>query len=366
MNLGGRPGFNPRPARARLETPLSYTIPEHRQGAARKAAEALRSARRVVLTTHVNADGDGTGSEIAVAAWLREQGVEAFIVNPTPWPDLFAFLIPHPSWVLPAGSDEAAEVCASADLVCVLDTGEYPRIGRVKPMVAHLPTVVIDHHPKAGQAIGGLSFRDDTAAATGEMIHDLIHIAGGPWPAAAIDGMYTAIMTDTGNFRFSNSSPEVHRVAAELVARGARPEPLYNEVYASAPMRRFRLLEACLATMDHREGVSWMTVPTESYRELGAQPDDLEGLVDYPRSLEGTEVALLFRGTNLGGTKVSFRSNGLVDVNRLAREFGGGGHVRASGALVDAGMEQAIRTVVEKTRRAVAAARNSNEDGSGS
>ena len=338
---------------------MSYTIPEHRRDEARRAADVLRSARRVVLTTHVNADGDGTGSEIAVATWLRELGIEAFIVNPTPWPDLFGFLVPHRSWVVPAGSDRAEELCASADLACVLDTGEYPRIGRVKPMIGHLRTVVIDHHPKGDKAIAGHAWRDVSASATGEMIHDLIHAAGGPWTPGILDALYTAIMTDTGNFRFSNSSPDAHRVAASLIERGAEPEELYNEVYASAPVRRFRLLEACLRTLDHREGVSWMQVPTDVYQELDAQPDDLEGLVDYPRSLEGTEVALLFRGTNLGGTKVSFRSNGLVDVNELAREFDGGGHVRASGALVDATMEKAIETVVERTRRAVAAARNS-------
>ena len=338
---------------------MSYVIPEHRRKDAARAAEALKAARLVVLTTHVNADGDGTGSEIALASWLREQGVEAFIVNPTPWPDLFGFLVPHRSWVLGAGSSRAQEVCASADLALVVDTGEFPRIGRVKPMIQHLPTVVIDHHPKGGQAIGGLSYRDATASATGEMVFDLIHGAGGPWTRTALDGMYTAIMTDTGTFRFSNSSPEAHRVAAALIEQGVEPEVLYNRVYASAPIRRFRLLEACLKTLDSRDGVSWMTVPTESYQALDASPDDLEGLVDYPRSLVGTEVALLFRGTNLKGTKVSFRSNGLVDVNELAREFGGGGHVRASGALVDAEMEAAIETVVERTRRAVASARNS-------
>ena len=326
----------------------------------------MRAARRVVLTTHVNADGDGTGSEIAVASWLRAMGAEAFIVNPTPYPDLFKFLIPDRNWVLSAASDRAQEICASADLAVVLDTGEVPRIGRVKPMISHLRTIVIDHHPVGGKPIGGLSYRDATASATGEMLYDLFLAAGGPWPEEALRGMYVAMMTDTGNFRFANSSAEAHRVAAELIARGVEPEVLYNQVYASAPMRRFKLLESCLSTLDSKDGVSWMCVPTEQYKALNASPDDLEGLVDYPRSLEKTEVALLFRGTKLEGTKVSFRSNGLVDVNELAREFGGGGHIRASGALVEGNMEQAIKTVVERTRRAVATARNPRQEAASS
>ncbi|HSG47817.1 MAG TPA: bifunctional oligoribonuclease/PAP phosphatase NrnA [Longimicrobiales bacterium] len=328
--------------------------------AARRAADALRAARRVILTTHVNADGDGAGSEAAVAAWLRANGTEAWIINPTPFPDMFRFLLPE-DWVVPVGSRDAEELCDGADLACVLDTGEVPRIGRVKPLISHLPAVVVDHHPPGEKPIGGISFRDPTASATGEMVYDLIQAARGPWPEASLLGIYVAILTDTGGFRFSNSTAAAHEVVAELIRKGLDTEAAYNRVYGAAPLRKYQLLQAALGTLQAERGVAWMTVPPEVFQDLDAASQDLEGLVDYPRGVEGTEVALLFRRTNTGATKISFRSNGPVDVNVLARQFGGGGHVRAAGASVELSLDETVPRVVEATQAAVAAAKNGEE-----
>lgn len=331
---------------------MSYRTPDRRRRAVREAADVLRASRDAVLTTHVNADGDGVGSEVAVAAWLRANGTRAWIVNPTPFPGNFRFLVPDDDWVLDAGSEEARRICAQAGVAVVLDTGEVPRIGRVKPMIEHLTSVVVDHHPPGPHPVGGVSLRDSTACATGELVYDILLATGGPWPQEALDGMYVAILTDTGSFRFSNSTPEAHRVVADLIERGVDPEGLHRRVYGAAPLRRLRLLEAALATLEVDEGVAWMVVPGAAYAELDATGEDLEGLVDYPRSVEGTEVALLFRQT-ARGTKVSFRANGTVDVNALAREFGGGGHVKASGALVEGALDDVMPTVVAATRKVV-------------
>jgi phosphoesterase RecJ-like protein len=332
---------------------VAYETPEHRRSAARKAADAMRAARRVILTTHVNADGDGTGSQVAVASWLRAMGAEAWIINPTPYPDMFRFMLPH-DWTVPVGSRRAEELVESADLAVVLDTGEVPRIGRVKPLISRLPAVVVDHHPRGDRPIGGISFRDAGASATGELVYDLISAANGPWPDEALLGMYVAILTDTGGFRFSNSTAGAHRVVAELRDRGLDTEAAYNQVYGASPIRKYRLLQAALETLETRDGVSWMTVPPDTFSDLGCTAEDLEGLVDYPRGVVDTEVAVLFRRTSSGGTKISFRSNGPVDVNRLARQFGGGGHVRAAGAALEEPLDQVVPRVVDATAAAVA------------
>ncbi len=343
-----------------------YAPAAHRLEAIDALVEALSGAERVVLTTHLNADGDGVGSEVALLEFLAHRGVAARIVNPTPFPDLFRFLLPevpgaeeggegaHPL-VLEASTPEARAWCAGADLVVVLDTGEVPRIGRVKPMVEHLPHRVVDHHPPGDRPIEGPAYRDVEASATGELVFDLVHRAGGPWTRALVEGLYTAILTDTGSFRFSNATPRAHRVAAELIARGASPDDLHTRVYGMAPLRRYRLLEAALPSLDRSPDgkVSWMTVPSDAYRRLGCDPADLEGLTDYPRTLAGTEVALLFRAVD-DGIKISFRANGEVDVNRIARELGGGGHVRASGALVQGDLEKVRLRVVELVKSVVA------------
>jgi len=330
---------------------MSYETPKARLAAVREVLEVLEGADRVILTTHVNSDGDGIGCQGALLSFLKERGVEAWVVNPTPVPELFGFLLEDPSRVLDPGSPEAEDRCSQADLCVVVDTGEVSRIGRVKPLVDDLPKVVVDHHPPGDREIEGISFRDPSAAAAGELIFDLILEAGGPWTPAVVDGLYVAIMTDTGSFRFSNASATAHRVVAELVARGASPDRLHRRVYGSFPLRAFRLRARALETLEVSPlgRVAWMVVPLDAYLELGCSPSDLEGMVDFPREVEGVEVGLLFRELEDGHTKVSFRSNGPFDVNDLARRFDGGGHARAAGALVKAPLDQARSEVLTET-----------------
>jgi phosphoesterase RecJ-like protein len=352
---------------------VTYRTASHRLEGIQEVMDALAGARSVILTTHINADGDGAGCQAAVASWLRARDVQAWIVNPSPFPESFAFLLDEPECVVDVKSSRAEEVCRNADLALVLDTGEIPRIGRVKPLIDHLPKAVIDHHPRGEMPFEGPSFIDATAAAAGELVFDLIHSVDGPWTWSVVDGLYVAILTDTGSFAHSNTSAGAYRVMAELVDRGARPEPIHRQCYGSIPLRKWRLLEKCLPTLqvDEAGTTAWMTVPPTAFQETGATPEDLEGLSDYPRSLAGVEVGMLFRTTDDGSTKISFRSNGGVNVNAVARSFGGGGHVRASGALVPRPVEevrsdaiQAVQAAVEElmeVRAAQAAARESRE-----
>lgn len=344
---------------------MTYRTPEHRRPALVEILEAVRGARKVVLTTHINADGDGTGCQVALVSWIRAMGGEAWIVNPSPYPLGLRFLLPEPDPVVEASSARAAAVCGQADLVIVVDTGEVSRIGRVKPLVDGLPGVVIDHHPTGDHPIPGISLRDPAAAAAGELVYDLLLAAGGPWPPEAWRGIYTALLTDTGGFRFSNTTPAALRIAAEAVEAGVRPELVHEEVYGRVTLKNLLLLKEALGELHVGEGgqVAWMTVPPAAYQELGADPSDLEGYVDIPRSVEGVEVGLLFRSLDDGSTKVSFRSTGAVDVNQVARRFDGGGHAKASGARVDLPLEEARDAVLEAVFHAVHEAMETHDPG---
>ncbi len=348
--------------------PLSVEpIPGPRREGVRAAWERLSEARGVILTTHVNPDGDGIGSEVALLELVEAAGGRGVIVNPNRPPAHLDFLMPDASRVLDAGGREAREQCRGADLLLVVDTGERSRIGRVEKLVRHLPVLVIDHHPAGREGFEGHHLTDTAAAATGELVFDLLTHAGGPWSPAVVDGLYVALMTDTGSFRFSNTSARVHRIAAELIERGAAPERLHQNVYGRVPLRRIRLLEAVLPTLELSPdgSVAWMTVPGEAFRGLGCTTDDLEGLVDYPRELEGVEVALLFRELDRGGVKVSLRSTGEVDVNRVASLLGGGGHVKASGVLASGELEAVRERVVALTAEAVRASAAGARRGTG-
>lgn len=337
---------------------MSYDVPRHRLPPIREVLGALSGAQRILLTTHINSDGDGAGCQAALAAWLRGQGKEAWIVNPTSFPDSFGFLLPDRGWLIEAGSAVGGELAKGADLAVVLDTGEVPRIGRVAGLLGEVPKVVVDHHPSGPNPIAGVSFRDPDAAATGELLYDLFRVSGTEIGREVALGLYVAILTDTGSFRFSNSSPRAHRIVAELLELGVDPEDTHRRVYGNFPLRKLRLLQASLASLevDERGDLAWMTVPWEVYDSLSATSDDLDGLVDYPRVIGGVEVGILFRETARGGTKISFRSNGEVDVNALARRFGGGGHTKAAGALVERKLPEVREEVLEMTREAIRSA----------
>lgn len=330
-------------------------VPRERRDPLLAVLDLLDGARDIAVTTHVNADGDGAGSQTALAAWLVGRGKRVVLTNPTPYPDRFGYLLAAGIEVLDPGPEQN-ERLSRVDLLVVLDTGEAGRIGRVAKALKQVPVVVLDHHPTSPESIPGPGLRDPSACATGEIIYDLLLLADtGEWDAAILAGLYTAIETDTGSFRFSNTTPRTHAIAADLLRRGVDPEQVYRQLHGTVPLKRLDILRIALHHLeqDPELPITWITIPREVTHEMDATADDLDGVAEYARSVEGTEVALLFRETLDGGTKVSFRSNGLVDVNAIARQFGGGGHVKASGAVVGGPVASARPRVLEATRTAV-------------
>jgi bifunctional oligoribonuclease and PAP phosphatase NrnA len=327
-------------------------VPQHRVAALRATSERLRSVEHVILTTHVNADGDGAGSEAAVSAWLRSHGVRTSIVNPTPYPDQFEFVLEPGTEIADWGTPQAQRALACGDILLVLDTSEPNRIGSLATTFPRERTLVIDHHPPASDRISDDGLVDSSAAATGELVYDLLRIDGGSVPASALVGIYVAIVTDTGSFRYSNTSPRTHGIAGDLLRRGVDPEAVFQKLFATVPLRRMELLREALATLraEPETGLSWVVVLQEAIARLAATSADLDGLVEYARSIQGTEVAILFRETVDGETKISFRSNGQTDVNRVARRFGGGGHVKAAGASVRGSAEEVVPRVLQVLR----------------
>lgn len=328
--------------------------PPDRATALRAIGERLLAARAVALVTHINADGDGAGSQVAVAAWLEAAGVHVTIANPTPFPAGLAFMLPRRPGLAPdPGTPEATAALTEADLVLVLDTSEPNRIAPLDALLDRSRTAVIDHHPPGPSTVGEMALQDPSAAATGELVYDLINLFETYINPASVLGIYVVIVSDTGSFRFSNTNPRVHRVAADLLARGVDPEMVFQRLYATFPRRRLDLLREALGTLETEDGISWILIPDATATRLQATTEDFEGLVDHARSVEGTQVAILFRETSAGHTKLSLRSNGAVDVNRIARELGGGGHVKAAGAFIEEPPATAVPKVVERVRQAI-------------
>lgn len=312
----------------------------------------ILSATRVVLTTHVNADGDGAGSEVALGHWLRRHDVESTLVNPTPYPEQFEFLLQGLSH---ATADEEAGRAAveAADLAVVLDTSETNRLGSVWELIRDMPVAVVDHHPPSPDAIGDPAVRGLDACATGEILFDLFRADTEEITVEEARGLYVAVVTDTGSFRFSNTSPRAHLMAARLLEVGVDPEAMYRRLYGTMTMARVRLLRRALDSLrvDPELPVAWITLHEEDVRESRADVEDREGIVEYARRVEGIEVAVLFRQLPDGRTKTSLRSNGPTNVAEIAGRFGGGGHPKAAGAVVQLPLDAAVGVVLAEIRR---------------
>lgn len=331
---------------------MTISLSESKHAAARSVAEALAGARRIVLTTHINPDGDGLGSEVGLAHLLRALGKEVAVANPSLTPPRYDFLFRD----LPDldRSAEAVKAIRRADLVVVLDIADSGRLGSLGPEVMDrgVPVVCVDHHASPGTLPDGPRYVDPTAAATGELIYELAVANGWTVIPEVARALYVALVTDTGGFRFSNTHPRTLRIAADLLEVGIDPESIYLDVYANAPAGRPRLLAETLATLvvEQEVGLAWVTVPPGALERYGVSPDDLEGIVEHPRSIAGMRLAILFRELTGGRIKVSLRSVGEVNVAEFAHRLGGGGHAKAAGVALAGGLAEVQERILREAR----------------
>jgi phosphoesterase RecJ-like protein len=306
----------------------------------------LRPGQKLALSTHINSDGDGCGSESALARLLGQMGITAHIVNPTPWPPMFTFLLGDD---VRDRSADGVSALGGIDRLIVLDISDVKRLGSLAPAVRAMkvPPLVIDHHLPGEEPPGTIHVTDVAACATGELVYDFAATLGLEITPAIATALYVAILTDTGGFRFSNTSPRCHAIAARLLSAGVDPEEMYRRIYASVPKGRMRLLRDALDSLevDDANGLAWISIAAGALEKYEVSGEDLDGIAEYPRSVNGVKLALLFRDLGHGKVKISFRSVRGVDANALAKQFGGGGHARASGALV-AGTLDEVRTKV--------------------
>ena len=309
-----------------------------------------------VLTTHVNPDGDGLGSEVALALYLRGLGKRVTILNDGTLPFNFDFLAAHYP-IETYESERAAAVFADATALVILDTSSLSRLGRLRP---HLETpglevAVVDHH------LGEVDFArvaivEKRAAATGELLYDFLRRHPEAWTPAMAEAAYVALLTDTGSFRFSNTDAEAFAMAAHLVALGVEPEKVSARIYRHRHAGRVRFLGTILRDMqlNEAETVAWLEVRHADMEAFGIRNEDTEGLVDFPRTVPGVHVVALFTETGNGKVKVSLRSDGLVNVMELAGRFGGGGHRVASGALVSGTLAEVRARILDAVAESLA------------
>jgi len=296
----------------------------------RQIAEIIQKGRAFLVTSHVRLDGDAVGSELALYEALKSLGKEAVVYNQDRTPQMYAFLPDAGVIVNRLGPLDGF------DAVFVLDCSEIERMGEEAPRIAGIRRIVnIDHHI-SNDRYGHLTLTDPEASSTGEMIFRLIDGMGIELTRDMAVNLYTAILTDTGAFRYSNTGPKTFAVAGRLLEKGADPAWIAQMVYETFPAVKIRLLGRALSTLefDWQGRIAAVTVSKKMLEDAGAQWEHTEGFVEFPRSIEGVQVAAFFSEISEGLYKVSLRSKGRFSVEEVARKFGGGGHINAAACRI--------------------------------
>ncbi|MDH4162433.1 MAG: bifunctional oligoribonuclease/PAP phosphatase NrnA [Nitrospirota bacterium] len=309
---------------------------------------ALRPCQSVLISVHKNPDGDALGSQLALMRALERSGKRVHAHNLDPVPEIYRFL-PGVERIT-----SGAKVAGSYDAFMVLDA-DPPRTGLFDGIYPAPTLINIDHHVTNPLA-WPLTWLDPHATATGEMIYHLVQEMGTDIDREMALCLYTAIFTDTGSFRYTNTTPSCMRIAADLIEKGADTWLVTENVYESYTYRRIKLLGIVLSGMvrHNDDRIAHVLVTEEMYQQTGASAEDTDNFVNYVRAVKGVEVAILFRQTGKNQYKISLRSKGRVDLSAMAQALGGGGHKNAAGGVLDGSFDEVCRKVVTAAEKVLA------------
>ncbi|HAV21779.1 MAG TPA: bifunctional oligoribonuclease/PAP phosphatase NrnA [Firmicutes bacterium] len=312
-------------------------------GIHQEIAGTLLKHYRILIATHVLPDGDAIGSMLGLGMGLQKRGRRVTMACPGGVPENLRFL-PGSEEILSVDNIEPSEY----DIVVVLDSSDLGRIeGIYEKLRSGIPIVNIDHHA-TNKSYGTYNYVDTSNAATGEQIYKILVSMNVRVDVSIAVCLFTAIATDTGFFRFSNTTPTTLRIAARLVEKGAEPGAISEQIYEARPLESLKMLGRVLDTLrlDKTGKIAWLEVYDDWMTEFSLDEEQTEGFVNYGRMVRGVEVAFLFRESSDGKIRVGMRSKGEFDVGALAEELGGGGHAKAAGCTLDTGSIAQARELV--------------------
>ena len=317
-----------------------------------KVHEIITNSNKIMLTTHENPDGDGLGAECGIYYHLKEIGKDVKIINYSPISDEYLFLnsdqifncydpLLHDDWV------------KQVDLVVIFDVGDYKRIRSICDVISKysLSTMNIDHHPHPKNHSFNYNLVDLSAAATGCMVFDYLKFArqDDPISKKSLEGIYTAVMTDTGCFRHSNTDIKSHQIAIECLDVGIETNLIYQNIYENSTKARMQLMGIVLSNLNYelKGKLAWFIVSNDIMKKASASKSDVEGFSDMVRTIKGVEVAIMISEQSKKKCRINFRSKGRLRVNHIANFLGGGGHAYAAGAMVEGSLNIVQKEVVK-------------------
>ena len=293
----------------------------------------FRDEDNFFIATHINPDGDALGSALALTLALESIGKTVVVYDRDPVPEYYRFLPGQQKFI-----HSVRDIQSSSMNLVLLDCNSLNRTGMEDARFKH--SCVIDHHETEND-FGQIKWVEPRAAATGMLIYYLLRASGFEITPEIALNLYTAIVVDTGAFRYSNTSADVLRVSAELVEVGASPAFVSNSLYEMWSDRRFALLIMALNTLEIRGNVAVIFVTTQMFDETKTGPDDTENFPSFPRMMQKVKISIFLRQISNNRWKISLRSKGDINVAKVAALFAGGGHKNAAGCTIKGDLETA-------------------------
>jgi len=315
----------------------------------KKVMDILRIYSNFLLTTHINPEGDALGSMLALGQLLEGMGKKAIMVSDHKVPSVYEFL--PKSELIRTRMDKNIDY----DVAVVVDCPNLDRVGRVKELIKDDKMILnIDHHV-SNINFGKVNWVNAKVSSCGEMIYSLFKEMDCKIDKDIATNLYITILTDTGSFRYSNTSSQTHRIAGELIEHGLDVSTIQSKIYERRGANEIKLLGFALSDLKvEEEGkIAYITITCNMAKERNIELKGTEEFVNFPRSVDGVEVALFFREEKNGSIHISFRSKSDIDVNKIASVFGGGGHAKASGCLIKGRMDEVKEKVLAEVAKEI-------------
>lgn len=312
----------------------------------REIAEAIRKYDDYVITSHIETEGDAIGTELAIFHLVKQLGKRAIVVNNDTVPDRYKFLAGWDKIIIDIGGK-----IKNCKHIIVVDCPTIERSGRVAQLINEADVIInIDHHV-SNENFGSFNWVEPDTSSCGEMVFKLYNKLGLHINELIAEMLYVAILTDTGSFRYDSTTPETHQIAGELIKLGVRPAKVSEKVFETKQLNDIGLLSRALSTLNlTNDGkIAYMCVTKKMLEETHTTSDRTDGFINFARSIEGSEISILFREDIDDQQKVhvGFRSKGEVNANVLASRFGGGGHPKASGCLISGNLNDVMKEVLK-------------------
>ncbi|MBI5683144.1 MAG: bifunctional oligoribonuclease/PAP phosphatase NrnA [Deltaproteobacteria bacterium] len=310
-----------------------------------KVIDEINKGERFLVASHINPEGDAVGSALAMALGLKKLGKYSKVFFHDNVPHTFKFLDGAMDVVHKVGDDEIF------DAAIVVDCGQLDRLGDNFETIKNKGKIInIDHHI-TNNLFGDINFVIPEASSTGEIVYDLLNAMDVKITKDIAVNIYTSVLTDTGSFRYSSTTPHALVVAAEMIKAGVDPWDISQRIYESYPAKRFKLLGMVLDTLEVSEHgkIAVLVVTQDMLKRADADKELTEGFVNFARAIDGVEVGILFRESKSGEYKMSFRSRGNIDVAEIGSMFGGGGHKNAAGCNLQGTLEEVKEKILSAT-----------------